>query len=47
MNTASSMESSCPYGAIHVSADTAVLLQDKRLQYRGGMEVKGMGMMDT
>lgn len=49
MNTASRMESTCPTGCIHISADTRNLLVGTQweadLKYTGGVQVKGKGMM--
>mmetsp|Transcript_30292 Transcript_30292/g.78652 ORF Transcript_30292/g.78652 Transcript_30292/m.78652 type:complete len:935 (-) Transcript_30292:619-3423(-) len=47
MNTASRMESSCPYGCIQISEATHALLSDHPFKPTGGVEVKGKGRMET
>ncbi|KAF5842811.1 hypothetical protein DUNSADRAFT_4695 [Dunaliella salina] len=47
MNTASRMESSCPYGCIQISDSTHALLTDHPFKPTGGVEVKGKGRMET
>uniref|UniRef100_A0A7S3VP31 Guanylate cyclase domain-containing protein n=1 Tax=Dunaliella tertiolecta TaxID=3047 RepID=A0A7S3VP31_DUNTE len=47
MNTASRMESSCPYGCIQISEATHALLPGHPFRPTGGVEVKGKGRMDT
>ncbi|KAF5827432.1 hypothetical protein DUNSADRAFT_687 [Dunaliella salina] len=47
MNTASRMESSCPYGCIQISDSTHALLSGHPFKPTGGVEVKGKGRMDT
>ncbi|GIL70839.1 hypothetical protein Vretifemale_1523 [Volvox reticuliferus] len=47
VNTASRMESTCPPGAIHVSADTRALLQNEAWVATGGVQVKGKGLLET
>ncbi|GFR42727.1 hypothetical protein Agub_g3645 [Astrephomene gubernaculifera] len=47
INTASRMESTCPYGRIQVSATTHALVPGEKWEPTGGVQVKGKGMMDT
>ncbi|PNH02565.1 Guanylate cyclase soluble subunit beta-2 [Tetrabaena socialis] len=47
VNTASRMESTCPPGAVHVSAATRECLPDEEWESTGGLQVKGKGFMNT
>uniref|UniRef100_A0A7S3VPL3 Guanylate cyclase domain-containing protein n=2 Tax=Dunaliella tertiolecta TaxID=3047 RepID=A0A7S3VPL3_DUNTE len=47
MNTASRMESTCPYGCIQISQATHTLLPNHPFTPTGGVEVKGKGRMLT
>ncbi|GLC33991.1 hypothetical protein PLESTM_000141600 [Pleodorina starrii] len=47
INTASRMESTCPYGRIQVSAATHALVQGEDWEPTGGVQVKGKGIMET
>jgi class 3 adenylate cyclase len=48
VNVASRMESTGMPGKVHVSADTAALLEGKyRLESRGTIEVKSLGPVET
>ncbi|GIL63841.1 hypothetical protein Vafri_17834 [Volvox africanus] len=47
INTASRMESTCPYGRIQVSAATHALVPDEDWEPTGGVQVKGKGIMET
>jgi class 3 adenylate cyclase len=45
MNLAARLETSCPPGRIHVSADTCALLPEEEWEPVGGVELKGQGKM--
>ncbi|GIL78976.1 hypothetical protein Vretifemale_8354 [Volvox reticuliferus] len=47
INTASRMESTCPYGRIQASAATHALVPDEDWEPTGGVQVKGKGIMET
>ncbi|KXZ41700.1 hypothetical protein GPECTOR_314g8 [Gonium pectorale] len=47
INTASRMESTCPYGRIQVSAATHALVPGEEWEPTGGVQVKGKGIMET